>query len=152
VCLPVCSNRPRQLSFTIIIVIIVIIITTIIIIIITITTIVIVIVIIAATAAAQVGVFERWHLRSELGQGTGGVSNRVALPGSVCNGVRVRASHRHATTTVIQCYSRRRRRRRLDTKRTSITWRSVLPAAHTVGAAQQQRRRRFSEQWNNAKG
>jgi hypothetical protein len=150
VCLPVCSNRPRQLSFTIIIVIIIITIV-IIIIIITITTIVIVIVIIAATAAAQVGVFERWHLRSELGQGTGGVSNRVALPGSVCNGVRVRASHRHATTTVIQCYSRRRRRR-LDTKRTSITWRSVLPAAHTVGAAQQQRRRRFSEQWSNAKG
>ena len=148
-CLPVCSNRPRQLSFTIIIVIIIITIV-IIIIIITITTIVIVIVIIAATAAAQVGVFERWHLRSELGQGTGGVSNRVALPGSVCNGVRVRASHRHATTTVIQCYSRRRRR--LDTKRTSITWRSVLPAAHTVGAAQQQRRRRFSEQWSNAKG
>ena len=146
-CLPVCSNRPRQLSFTIIIVIIII---TIVIIIITITTIVIVIVIIAATAAAQVGVFERWHLRSELGQGTGGVSNRVALPGSVCNGVRVRASHRHATTTVVQCYGRRRRR--FDTKRTSITWRSVLPAAHTVGAAQQQRRRRFSEQWNNAKG
>jgi hypothetical protein len=144
VCLPVWSNRPRRLFFIIIVIVIVIII---------IIVIIVIVVIIANTAAAQVGVFERWHLRSELGQGTGGVSNRVALPGSVCNGVRVRASHRHATTTVIHCYSRRRRRRRrLDTKRTSITWRSVLPAAHTVGAAQQQRRRRFSEQWSNAKG